>query len=232
MGLRFPTWFAVFSIACVVSSGLRAHSRSGALQESPVGITVDGWHGSVDPNPAPDAVQPTISDTSLVSEGDGIRIVTGPAALYWQPSRFVTGEFSASATFTEARQSSDHPHPYGLFIGGHQLGMDQSATLYCVAYADGTFLVRQIIGSNITTLSPKSPHASVTRRDHADAAVTQKIAWSVRDGRAACAINDAVVWSAAVTDLTGAGALETLDGLVGIRVGQQTNVLVTEFVIQ
>jgi hypothetical protein len=204
---------------------------AGVPQAPPAGIAAEGWHGSVDRDLAPQAEPPTIDSTSFVPDDDGFRIATGPAAVYWNPSRAVTGDFVAGATFTESRQTSDHPHPYGLFIGGQHLGTDQAAVLYCVAYGDGTFLVRQIVGSTVTTLSPKSPHASVRGRDHLDAPVTQKIAWSVRDGQASCAINDAVVWTTAVSELTRQDGLETTDGLVGLRIGQGTQVLVSEFVI-
>ena len=49
-----------------------------------------------------------------------------------------------SATFTEPKymSSNDHPHPYGLFIGGNKLDTDQASLLYCTPYGNGTFIVR------------------------------------------------------------------------------------------
>ena len=32
---------------------------------------------------------------------------------------------------------NNHPHPYGIFIAGHDLGSDLHSELYCAAYGDG-----------------------------------------------------------------------------------------------
>ena len=37
---------------------------------------------------------------------------------------------------------NDHPHPYGVFIGGNDLGTDNQRYLYCAAYGNGNFIVR------------------------------------------------------------------------------------------
>jgi hypothetical protein len=40
------------------------------------------------------------------------------------------------ATFTEAKYMSanSHPHPYGIVVGGNDLGTPQQSYLYCSAY--------------------------------------------------------------------------------------------------
>lgn len=37
---------------------------------------------------------------------------------------------------------NDHPHPYGIMIGGSDLGTDTQSCLYCAAYGNGNFVVR------------------------------------------------------------------------------------------
>ena len=37
---------------------------------------------------------------------------------------------------------NNHPHPYGIFIAGNDMGTDRQSYLYCAAYGDGTFIVR------------------------------------------------------------------------------------------
>ena len=38
--------------------------------------------------------------------------------------------------------ANSHPHPYGIVIGGNDLGTPQQSYLYCSAYGNGTFIVR------------------------------------------------------------------------------------------
>ena len=106
------------------------------------GISVPGWVGAVDAG-AQKAGQ-TINDTKLTKEGDVLHVTTGPAAEYWNPANKATGNYTVSATFTEPKYMNlnSHPHPYGIFIAGHDLGTDQHSELYCAAYGDGRFIVR------------------------------------------------------------------------------------------
>ena len=48
------------------------------------------------------------------------------------------------ATFNEAKYMglNDHPHPYGIVIGGNDMGTDKQSYLYCSAYGNGKFIVR------------------------------------------------------------------------------------------
>ena len=61
--------------------------------------------------------------------GRRVELNNGPAAIYWNPANKGTGDFTVSATFTEPKymSSNDHPHPYGLFIGGNKLDTDQAS---------------------------------------------------------------------------------------------------------
>jgi hypothetical protein len=63
------------------------------------------------------------------------------------------------ATFTESKfmNLNTHPHPYGIFIAGNDMGTARASYLYCAAYGNGTFIVR---GSR-QAFKPWSPSASV-----------------------------------------------------------------------
>jgi hypothetical protein len=84
------------------------------------GISVPGWVGAVDA----DSEGQTIKDTKLSKAGNELQVVTGPAASFWDPANKATGDYTVSATFTEAKYMNlnDHPHPYGIFIAGNNLG--------------------------------------------------------------------------------------------------------------
>ena len=124
--------------------------------------------------------------------------------------------------------STDHPHPYGLFIGGSKLDSDQQSFLYCVAYGDGTFLVRGFSGETVTTVAKRQPNAAVNKAA-ADGSVTNAISWTVKGTRAECAINGTVVAGFDKTELIGPGKLESTDGIYGLRVSHNLDVIVSDF---
>src|SRR5205807_3135769 len=117
-------------------------------QEEPVhavsggGISAPGWQGAVDARDA--ARGRTVSDAKLAKQGDALHVTTGPAAIYWNPANTAQGDYTVKATFTEPKYMNlnDHPHPYGVFIGGTDLGTDHQSLLYCAAYGNGSFIVR------------------------------------------------------------------------------------------
>ena len=106
------------------------------------GITAPGWQGKVDAGEA--AKGGKLNDSKFEGSGGTFTIAYGPAAIFWNPANKATGSYTVSATFTEPKymSSNDHPHPYGLFIGGNKLDTDQATLLYCTPYGNGTFIVR------------------------------------------------------------------------------------------
>src|SRR5687767_7479890 len=104
------------------------------------GVTVKGWQGKVD---AGNKQGLTINDSKFSPEGSGFHISTGAAGIYWNPSNAAKGDYTVKATFKEPKQTINHPHPYGVFIAGKNLDSDKPSYLYCVAYRDGTYIVRQ-----------------------------------------------------------------------------------------
>lgn len=188
------------------------------------GVTAKGWQGRADTGNRQGL---TIKDSKFAPEGSGFRLMTGPAAFYWNPANAAKGDFTVKATFSEAKQSYNHPHPFGVFIGGSGLDGDAPNALYCVAYRDGTFLVRQFVAGKPTTLAKKNAHESVAKASGPEAAVKQEVGWTVKGDRAECMINGAAVWSGTRADLGNA----SLDGLTGIRVSHNSDALVSNFTV-
>lgn len=182
------------------------------------GITAPGWKGAVDAKSASQGMK--ITDSKFAAEGGGFRITTGPAALYWNDKNVAKGDYTVKATFSEAKQVNDHPHPMGVFIGGSALDTDKPNALYCVAYRDGSFLVRQFKDGAVTNVARKTPSEAVNKAAAPDAAVTQEVAWTVKGGRAECLINGKPVHA---VDAAPA------DGIYGIRATHNSDVTVTGF---
>ena len=193
------------------------------------GITVKGWQGRVD---AGNRQGLTINDSKFATEGSGMRLTTGAAGLYWNPANAGKGDYSVKATFTEPKQAYNHPHPYGVFIGGKGLDTETPQALYCAAYRNGTYIVRGFSGGKVFQVVGKpTPNEAVKRGETPDAQVVQDIALSVRGDKVECTVNGASVWSAAKADVTGAGKLDSTDGIAGIRVSHNSDATVTNFAV-
>jgi hypothetical protein len=191
------------------------------------GVLTPGWQGAVDANAASQGQ--TIKNTKLAQEGDALHVTTGPAANYWNPASTAKGDYTVKASFTEPKYMNlnDHPHPYGVFIGGNDLGTDHQSLLYCEAYGSGTFIVR---GFGPAPFQMNGRHgeanAAVHQAGGTGQPVTQEIAMSVKGDKVACLINGTVVATYNKGDVVGTGKLKSTDGVYGIRFAHNTEGMV------
>jgi hypothetical protein len=187
------------------------------------GITVQGWQGKIDAGAAKKGL--SINDSKFAAAGGTFHLTIGPAASYWNPANTVKGDYTVKATFREAKPDTSHPHPYGIFIGGSNLDTDTQTLLYCLAYSNGTYLVRGFSGGKVFNVG-RGPHDAVNK-PAADGSVTQEIGWNVKGDRAECVINGQAVAGFEKSEITGPGKLESTDGVYGIRVSHNVDVTVT-----
>jgi hypothetical protein len=196
------------------------------------GIQVQGWQGQIDPNEA--ARGQVLNNAKLAKTGDVLQVTTGPAVVYWHPSNRATGNYTVKATFTEAKfqNLNNHPHPYGIFIAGSDMGTDQQSYLYCTAYGNGRFIVRGFGPDTTFRMNGRGEeHAAINKASGPGASVTQEIAVSVKDDKIECAINGTVVGSYNKADALGPRKLKSTDGLYGIRFGHNTEASVSGLTI-
>lgn len=192
------------------------------------GIAVAGWKGQIDPKEA--AAGGTLAQSKLTKEGDVLHVVTGPALAYWNPSMTASGNYTVKATFKEPQYMNlmGHPHPYGIFIGGNDMGTENQSYLYCAAYGNGNFIVRGFGPAAFALNGGRGEAgASVNKAAGKGEPVTQEIAVSVKGDKIDCAINGTVVGSYDKATAVGAGKLKSTDGVYGIRFAHNTEGLVT-----
>ncbi len=191
------------------------------------GISVPGWTGAIDARAARSGQ--TLSSAKLAKEGEALHVTTGPAVAYWKAANTATGDYTVHATFREPKYMNlnDHPHPYGVFIGGNDMATDQRSYLYCAAYGNGSFIVRGFGPESFHLNGGGEKNAAVHRAAGAGQPVTQDIALSVKGDRVECAINGTVVASYPKSDVVGPGKLKSTDGVYGIRFAHNTEGLVT-----
>jgi hypothetical protein len=218
---------ATVTAATVLAAGSLLHAQFDPDRVIPGGgISVQGWTGKIDASSARQGR--TINDAKFVQEGNALHVTTGPAATYWNPANTASGDYTVKATFLESKfmTLNSHPHSYGIFIGGNSMGTDQMSLVYCVAYGDGTALIRGF-GPVVFTLFGTSPSPGVHRAAGVGQPVTQEISWSVKGGRAECSINGTVVAGYARAQLVGPGKLQSTDGVYGIRFTHNVEALIT-----
>ena len=193
------------------------------------GVSVPGWTGKVDAQAERRGM--SLKDVKLAREGAAFHVTTGPATTFWNPANKASGDYTVKATFMEPKYMNlnDHPHPYGIVIGGNDLGTAQQSYLYCVAYGNGTFIVRGFGPAPFRVAGGPEGEANAAIHKAAGPGqpVTQDIAMSVKGDKVSCSINGTEVWSDTKANLVAAGKLKSTDGVYGIRFAHNTEGTVT-----
>lgn len=184
------------------------------------GIKAPGWMGTADGGAA-------ISTAKFVTMGNGFHITTGPAATYWNAANKASGDYTVKATFNEPKFQSlnDHPHPYGIMIGGNDLGTPNATYFYCAVQGNGAFIAR---GMGPKPFQLNGRRAEMNAAIHKAAGVGQpvsnEVAVSVKGDKVECAINGTVVGSYDKSAVVGTGHLKSTDGIYGLRSAHNTEV--------
>jgi hypothetical protein len=191
------------------------------------GISVAGWTGKIDAKEA--AAGMALNNAKLAKEPDVLHVTTGPAVAYWHPNNTASGNYTVKATFKEPKYMNlnNHPHPYGIVIGGNDMGTDQQSYLYCAAYGSGNFIVRGFGPAPFQLNGRGEANPAVHKAAAAGELVTQDIAVSVKGDKVECAINGTVVGSYDKSAVVGPGKLKSTDGVYGIRFAHNTEGLVS-----
>jgi hypothetical protein len=192
------------------------------------GIFVEGWMGTVDPKEA--GTGQVLENAKLSMEGEALHVTTGPAMTYWNPNNTASGNYMVKATFHEPQYMNlnDHPHPYGIVIGGNDMGTDNESYLYCAAYGNGRFIVRGF-GPEPFQMNGRraEEHEAVHKAAGQGEPVTQEIVVSVMGNKVECTINGTVVASYEKSAVVGEGKLKSTDGVYGVRFAHNTEGTVT-----
>jgi hypothetical protein len=207
----------------------RAHAQDASKSVANGGIMADGWQGKVDPQE--EKAGKTVKDAMFMKEGAGFHATTGPATTYWNPANKASGNYTVKATFKEPAYMglNSHPHPYGIVIGGNDMGTDTETFLYCAPYGTGTFIVRGFGPAAFKMNGGGEANAAVHKAAAKGEAVTQEVAMSVKGDEVTCAINGTTVATYKKSDVVGAGKLKSTDGVYGIRMAHNTEAIITGF---
>jgi hypothetical protein len=212
----------------LVASGDSASAQDQARAVQAGGISVPGWMGKIDAREASSGQK--LENSKLSAAGKDLKVTTGPAVVYWSDKNKAKGDYTVKATFTEAQYMNinDHPHPYGIVIGGTDMGTDQQSYLYCAAYGNGNFIVRGFGPEPFQVNGRRGEaHAAVNKAAGKGEPVKQDIAVSVKGDKVECSINGQVVGTYPKADIVAAGKLKSTDGIYGIRFAHNTEATVS-----
>ena len=220
---------AVTTIIVVGCGGAAKEQMEMSRAVAAGGVSIAGWTGKIDANE--EKAGQVLSNAKLVRDGGGFRVTTGPAVAYWNPSNTASGDYTVKATFNEPKYMAlnSHPHPYGIFIGGNDMGTDQQSYLYCAAYGNGNFIVRGFGPAAFQMNARGAASPAVHKAAGPGQPVSQDIAVSVKGDKVECAINGTVVGSYDKSAIVTAGKLKSTDGVYGIRFSHNTEAIVTGF---
>ncbi|HVW09971.1 MAG TPA: hypothetical protein VHC90_15385 [Bryobacteraceae bacterium] len=193
------------------------------------GVKAAGWSGKVDANEAKAGM--TINDAKFEESGGKIHVTTGPASTFWKTDDKATGDFTVKASFTEPKYMNlnTHPHPYGVFIAGNDMGTENQSQFYCAAYGNGNFIVRGFGPAVFNMNGRGEANAAVHKAEGPGQPVSQDVALSVKGDKVECSINGTVVARYDKSAIVGDGKLKSTDGAYGLRFAHNTDVEVTNF---
>ena len=187
-----------------------------------VAQTPQGWRMRVDRSESGEDPDDR-PDLTVVTKGKGFQVTGGPAGTFWHPSQTATGNYTAKATFTLIKPSG-HTNYYGLITGGSALeGADQAYTYFLIAQ-NGTFIIRTRTGEKIADVQGRMTHAAIKQPDASGRSVNS-VEVRVAGDTVSYAVNGTVVHTVPKSSVR-------TDGLVGVRVNHQLDVLVEGFEVQ
>jgi hypothetical protein len=212
--------FAVAAVAFVAVNSVQAQAADPSKAVAGGGITVAGWMGAADGGAS-------VNDAKFSKDGNTFHVITGPATTYWNAANMAKGDFTVKATFTEPKfqNLNSHSHPYGLVIGGNDLGSATASYLYCAVNGNGSFIVRGMGPAPFQMNGGRgAQNAAVHKAAAIGELVTNEVAISVKGDKVSCWMNGTEVATYTKADLITAGKLKSTDGVYGVRFAHNTEV--------
>jgi hypothetical protein len=187
------------------------------------GELAPGWHMRIDPR-AGSGTPP-----KFVVMGTGFHATSGSRAIYWRDADVAKGNYRVSASFTLTKPPG-HAEAYGLIFAGKDLTGPTQNYMYFTLGGNGTFLIKHRAGdadSQIHTIADWTPSEAIAKPD-ASGKSTDKLEVVVGADKIQYLINGKEVYSMDRAKAVGAGnMLSSTDGIAGIRVSHNLDVVVT-----
>jgi hypothetical protein len=165
------------------------------------------------------------TEIKFVTMEPGWHITTGPAAIFYDPSRAASGEYRVETEIFLFDPGRRQREAFGVFIGGNDLAGEDQAYLYFLIRNDGNYLIKRRDGSETPTITPWTPHPAIVRHDGSAETAKNTLAIDVGAEQLDFYLNGEKVTSLPRSELG-------MDGIVGLRVNHSLNVHVSKLTVE
>lgn len=193
------------------------------------GIRAQGWTGRLDPQAAKSGK--TLSDASFDLVRDTLQVVSGPAAIYWNPANTARGNYTAAATFIQNKKAT-HAEGYGLVIAGNNLDKPSQGYLYFLVRQDGKFLINHRASDNEVHKIVDWTANHAVKTPGSDGTTTNALAIEVGEKALSFKVNGKEVRSIPRSTIDAGGPHSGTAGTVGLRINHNLNVSVHGFAVR
>jgi hypothetical protein len=199
----------VFALSLLTAAPLMAQEKAAASLPA-------GWLQRLDRDNASAAPK-------FEAMGTGFHATTGPAAIFYQPTQNMKGNFRVSATFIQMKAPT-HPEAYGIFVGGKNLDKPDQEYGYLIVRGDGKYAIKHRAGSEVHTIADWTEHPKLNKQDAAGKA-TNTLAVEVGTEHVKMFVNGEEVkrWERAYWQG---------EGQLGLRINHQLDVHIADFKVE
>lgn len=226
----------IITLACMIAVGCTSQQSDEQAMESDTAETATTLGGGADGEmPAdwqyrldnPDAEAVVSSDTATadifwVNMVPGMHITSGPAAIYWDSTNTLSGDFRISSNM-HLFDPGDRREAFGVFFGGRDLDGEDQAYTYFLLRNGGQYLIKQRMGSETSVVvNWTDTDAMVSYTDTTEASVPNTLAVERSGDTLNFFVNDTQVHTMPVGDIV-------TDGIAGLRVNHALNLHIESF---
>lgn len=205
---------ARLTIAALVAAAVASPVAASAQELT----TPPDWRWRLDGPAQLVTAQPASDSTwQFVGMPPGWHVTTGPGVVLFHPAERGTGRYSLSSDFVLFPNPSDSP--YGLVLGGADLGSANAPSIAVQLRRDGAVRVVAIQDGNEHILAPWRTHAAI-KPHSGTGTVTNRLRVGVAPDSVRVFVNDSAIVAVPASGLQ-------LDGQYGFRIGGRLNMHIT-----
>lgn len=178
-----------------------------------------GWKVRYD---RPDADTTKLSFETM---SPGWHITSGPAAIFYDPSKAGKGNFTAETLIHLFKPASPHDEAFGLLVGGKDLEQPGQVYTYFVIRNDGKYLIKQRTGTTTKDIVPWTESAAIKRYTGTETSVPNTLTVKAGPSDVQFLINGTEVATKPRADVAP-------EGTVGLRVNHNLNLHIAKLIVE
>jgi len=149
------------ALALALAAGnARAQEEEAELEVKGGGTLPTGWLARIDGRDT------TLAKVLVENVAGGVHVRTAKSLVLYRPTDRLSRNYHFAGTFTQNEPSPGHAEPFGLVIGGANLGDSTLSYTYFLVRTDGKFQIRRRAGRrNTDVVEGWVDHAAVKQAD-------------------------------------------------------------------